>query len=82
MQNIQAKHWRSMTSQNKFLAEVLPRPPLTAFKRQANIKNILIRAKIADPPRIHKERSFEGMFKCGKACSTYPFIQSTKTHKY
>ena len=81
IQNMQAKHWRSMTSQNKYLAEVFPRPPLTAFKRQANIRNILIRAKVAGPPRVHKERMLKGMTKCGKACTACPFIQPTKSIK-
>ena len=35
--NIQAKHWRSMTNQDQYLAKVFPEPPLTAFKRQKNL---------------------------------------------
>ena len=31
--NIQAKHWRSMTSQDKYLAEVFKEPPMTAYKK-------------------------------------------------
>ena len=30
--NIQTKHWRSMTNQDQYLAEVFPEPPLTAHK--------------------------------------------------
>ena len=32
VQSLQAKHWRTMTSRNKYLKEVFPSPPLTAFK--------------------------------------------------
>ena len=50
IQNIQARHWRSMVSQDPYLSEVFEQPPLTAFRRQKNIKNHLIRAKVpADP---------------------------------
>ena len=31
--SIQAKHWRAMVSQDNYLAEVFPEPPLTGFKR-------------------------------------------------
>ena len=34
IQNIQAKHWRSMASQDPYLSEVFEQPPLTAFRRQ------------------------------------------------
>ena len=38
--SIQAKHWRSMTSKDKYLAEVFKKPPLVAFKRQKISDNI------------------------------------------
>ena len=41
------KHWRSMI-QDPYLEEVFPLPPLVAYKRQPNIKDKLIRAKIPD----------------------------------
>ena len=36
IQNIPAKHWRSMTGSDQYLKEVFPEPPLTAFKIQDN----------------------------------------------
>ena len=42
IQSIQAKHWRSMTSQDAYLAEVFKEQPLTAFRRQRNIWNHII----------------------------------------
>ena len=51
IQNIQARHWRSMTSHDQYLASVFPDPPLTGFRRQSNLQNMLIRAKVPGKPR-------------------------------
>ena len=59
--SIQAKHWRSMVSQNKYLAECFPEPPLTAFKRPRNIKELLIRAKVPPPPDLRQKSELKGM---------------------
>jgi hypothetical protein len=48
--SITAKHWRSMTSQDQYLAEVFPQPPLTAFRSQTTIRNLVIKAKVPDAP--------------------------------
>ena len=40
IQSIQAKHWRAMKSQDQHLASDFPTPPLTAFRRQANLRNL------------------------------------------
>ena len=50
---IQAKHWRSMIQRNNYLAEVFERPPVTVYRRQPNIRNYLVRAKL---PNSSKER--------------------------
>ena len=57
------KHWRTMT-QDPYLAEVYPIPPLIAYKRPPNIKDKLIRAKV--PPTISSKpkRDLPGMKKC------------------
>ena len=39
--SLQAKHWRTMVSKNKHLAEVFKRPPLTAYRRQPNLKKLI-----------------------------------------
>ena len=49
----QAKHWRTMSSRYKYLAEVFKQPPLIAYKRQTNLKGQLIRAKVAGAERPH-----------------------------
>ena len=63
------KHWRSMVSQSDYLKEVYPEPPLVSYKRQQNIREKIIRAKVA--PSARPTRYQNGMRKCGKclACS-------------
>ena len=70
-----------MISQDQYLANVFPEPPLTAFRRQNNIRNILIKSKVPNPPKLHPERNIKGMLKCGKACTACPFINQRKTVK-
>ena len=62
------KHWRSMVFENKYLESVYPEPPLVSYRRQQNIREKIIRAKVA-PERQH--RVIKGMTKCGHclACS-------------
>ena len=46
LQPMLAKHYRSMITQDSHLKQCFPKPPLTAFKRQGNIRNLLIKSKI------------------------------------
>ena len=78
IQAIQAKHWRAMIAQDQYLEQVFPEPPLTGFRRQNNIRSILIRAKVPEIPRKYKERQIRGMKKCGKSC---PYILEGKSIK-
>ena len=71
-----------MTSHDHYLASVFPDPPLTAFKRQSNLCNMLIRAKVAPKPRPYPERNIKGMFKCGKQCTACPYIKEGKSVKF
>ena len=79
IQSIQAKHWRSMVSQDPYLCEVFKQPPLTAFRRQRNIRDNLIRAKVPKDPKLHPERKQRGMRKCGKNCMACPYIREVKS---
>ena len=38
--NIMAKHFRSMTHQDSYLKEIFTEPPLTAFRRQRNLRDM------------------------------------------
>ena len=78
---IMAKHWRSMTGQDSYLKEVFKEPPLTAFKRQANIRSHLIRAKVPNQERTHPKRYIKGMSKCGSNCTACPYIKEGRNIK-
>ena len=61
-----------MTTQDPYLSELFKEPPLVAYKKQRNIKDHIIRTKVADPPSLRPKRSRTGMSKCGK--KTVAFI--------
>ena len=73
------KHWRAMVSQDTYIKEVFEEPPLVAFKRNQNLKELLIRAKVM-PNRMKKRRKLRGMKKCGK-CVVCSFIKEGKSIK-
>ena len=50
-------------------------PPITAFRRQQNIKNHIIRAKVARPIRPYPKSYQMGMKKCGNNCNARPCIK-------
>ena len=75
---IQNKHWRTMVSYNPYLKEVFPEPPLIAFKRQKNIRDCLIRAKVPPISCPRQRRKKVGMIKCGKECHACPYIKEGK----
>ena len=68
-----------MTSRDTHLAEVFPRPPLIAFKRQQNLRQHIIRAKVQTQER--QQRKVKGMKKCGKSCTGCPYIKEGKSLK-
>ena len=69
-----------MVTSDQYMAEVFPEPPLIAYRRQKNIKEFLVRAKV--PPRNKKtKRTVKGMKKCNKSCHACPFILEGKEIK-
>ena len=70
-----------MISQDQYLAEVFPQPPLTAFRKQQNIRDILIKAKLPVPTKPYPTRQGNGMVKCGQACTACPYIIECKEIK-
>ena len=62
-----------------YIKEVFEEPPLVAFKRNQNLKELLIRAKVM-PNRMKKRRKLRGMKKCGK-CVVCSFIKEGKSIK-
>ena len=63
-----------MTGQDPYLKEVFTEPPMVAFKRQRNIRDKIIRAKIPTKS-TRNQRSIPGMKKCGK-CVVCPFVKA------
>ena len=81
IQKIQSKHWRSMIHKNKYLSEVFKQPPLTAFKRQKKLRDLLIKSKVPPPQPAHPIREIKGMKRCGKAFTACPYVQPSKNIK-
>ena len=75
------KHWRSMVVQDEYLKNVFKEPPLTAYKRQKNIKDFIIRAKVPMDPEVRPKRKNPGMKKCGKWCTACPYVKEGKSVK-
>ena len=78
--SIQAKHCCSMVSRNKYLANVFPAPPLTAYRRQPNLRSHVIRAAVAKGPERYLTRNQWGMKKCKQPdCKSCPCIRRART---
>ena len=79
--NIVQKHWRSMVVQDQYLEDVFKEPPMVAFKRNKNMKEILVRAKV--PKEINRiQRNLKGMRKCGgNRCKACPYIKEGRSIK-
>ena len=70
-----------MTTQDTYLAECFPEPPLIAYKRQRNIRDLLIKAKVFPIPRAYPKRQINGMKKCGRQCVICSYIMEGNTIK-
>ena len=77
LSSILKKHWRVM-SQDPYLKEVFPLPPIVAYRRPANLKDKLIRARIP-PDTSRPTRRLPEMKKCRFNCLTCPYVQTGKT---
>ena len=71
IETIQARHWRSMIGHNCF-----QKPLLTADRRQRNLRDILVKAKVPPAPNIYPQREGKGMTKCGKDCTIFPYVMT------
>ena len=78
----QAKHWRSMVNRDQHLKEVFPVPPLTGYKRQRNLRDMLVRAKVPEKLKLYPKRNLKGMSKCNQPyCRICPFVKEEKKIK-
>ena len=78
LQALQRKHWRYMT-EDGYLKSVFPEPPLLAFRRQKNISDFLIRARLPPKQKPYPKRRLNGMKRCGKQCLICPYVKVSKT---
>ena len=69
-----------MVNTDPHLKEVLPLPPLVAYKLPPNIKDKLIRAKVPPETSKRQSRNTQGMKRCNK-CPICPFVQNCKSVK-
>ena len=58
-----------------YLKQVFPEAPLVAYKRQKNLKEHLIRAKLPPTNKIRNQRHLKGLKRCSKSCLICPYIQ-------
>ena len=65
-------------TQDPYLHEVFPEPPLTAYKRQRNVKDRLVRAKVPKEKPNKPTRILKGKKKCGLQCTSCPYILEVK----
>jgi hypothetical protein len=70
-----------MTTRDQHLAEVFKKPPLIAYKRQHNLRELLVKAKVASKQKRYPERKQLGMKKCGEGCTLCPYILEGKSVK-
>ena len=67
------KHWRSMISADPYLRQVFPLPPLIAYRRPKNIREMVIKARVP-PVYIRPTRIQTGYKKCTNvSCLTCPY---------
>ena len=69
-----------MTTQDEHLKQTFPEPPMIAFKRQKNLRDFLIRAKLPNKV-VRNRRNIPGMKRCKKQCASCPFVQEVKEIK-
>ena len=60
------------------MIEVFPEPSLTAFRRQKNLRDLLLRARVPGPPRLHELRVKRGMAQCEAPCTACPYVKRMK----
>ena len=66
----------AMIKQNQYLKEVFKQPPLVAFRRQINLRYILIKSKVPPAPTSYPNRLKKGMTKCGQNCTACPYVMT------
>ena len=79
--NVLRKHFHTLLS-SKRCREVFKHPPIVAYRRTSNLRDILVQAKL---PTITTQPNNTGLppgsFRCGQDCrATCPYITNGLTH--
>ena len=79
--SIVVKHWKTLTNDPE-MREAFPKPPMVAYKKQPNIRDKLIRAKVPKIPKKVPGRKLKGMKKCNAVrCVTCSYVTPGSTVK-
>ena len=66
-------------AKDPYLKKVFPNPPMVAFRRPANLRDKLIKAKIPPVTNKREKRCLPGMKPCNEnKCETCPFVVHTR----
>ena len=69
-------------TQDPYLKQVFPKPPMVAFRRAKNLKDHLIRAKVPPLSQGRPKRILNGMTPCNKpVCETCPYVKKITAFK-
>ena len=79
--NILRKHFHILLS-SKRCREVFKRPPIVAYRRTSNLRDILVKAKLPTitTPIFNNTSLPPGSFRCGQDCATCPYVTNGLTH--
>ena len=80
LSKIVQKHHRTMVEEDPRLKEIFKQPPMIAYKRHRNLKDMLIRSKVPKVSNARPKRNLKGMKKCRK-CVICPYIKEGKKIK-
>ena len=78
LSSIVTKHWRVMVNNDSRLREIYKKPPMVSYRKPANLKDKLVRAKL--PPvrnNTRPRRTLNAMRKCGH-CVNCPWVVEGK----
>ena len=77
--NILRKHFHILLS-SKRCREVFKHPPIVAYRRTSNLRDILVKAKLPTITSPNNTSLPPGSFRCGQDCATCPYFINGLTH--
>ena len=74
------KHWKTL-SFDKNMTDIFPKPPMVAYRQPANLRKMLIHAKLPTKAPKLTQRFQTGTKSCNKFCKICPYVTNTNTFK-